>query len=263
MPPTTSTGTVTSPDGTLIAFDRAGSGLPVIMIDPAGGYRDVDNIRGVAALLAERFTVFTYDRRGRGRSGDTPPYAVAREVDDLAALVTEAGGRADVYAFSSGGLLALQAAAAGVRIARLALLEPPIGTEENPSDTAFTTGLADLVAEGRRTEAVEHFLTGVGVPEEMLAGMRGTPTWSGLEAVAHTLVYDSIISTETTPDVLAAVTVPVLVVDSEGSTDDITGSATAATAALPHATHRSLHGGWHGVPDADLAVVLTEFFTAD
>jgi pimeloyl-ACP methyl ester carboxylesterase len=253
--------TVGSADGTRIAFERAGSGPAVIMVDPAGGYGDLDNIRGLGAVLAEHFTVYTYDRRGRGRSGDTLPYAVAREVEDLAALVAVAGGRANVYAFSSGGLLALQAAAAGVDIERLALLEPPIDTEDNPSDAAFTVEIADLVAHGHRAAAVEHFLTGIEVPDEMLAGMRGTPSWAGLEAVAHTLVYDCTISAETTAEILARVTTPVLVLDSEGSSDQITGSAAAAAAALPDATHRSLPGGWHGVPDDDLATVLTEYFT--
>ncbi len=254
--------TVVSADGTRIAVTRGGSGPPLIMIDPAGGYRDVDHVRGLGAVLQDAFTVYTYDRRGRGLSGDTAPYAVAREVDDLAALVAEAGGRAHVYAFSSGGLLALQAAAAGVGVDRLALMEPPIGTEENPSDAAFTARIADLVAAGRRGDAVQHFMAGVGVPEDLLAGMRGTPTWTALEAVAHTLVYDCLVAEATTPDVVAAVTAPVLVLDSEGSSDDITGSAAAAAAALPHAVHRSLAGGWHGVPDEDLAPVLAAFFSA-
>lgn len=253
---------VTSADGTLIAYERAGSGPPLIMVDPAGGYRDMDNIRGLGAVLAREFTVYTYDRRGRGHSGDTAPYAVAREVEDLAALVHRAGGRAFVYAFSSGGLLALQAAAAGVGIDRLALMEPPIGTDDNPSDAVFTTELTALVAAGRRGDAVEHFLTGIGVPDDILDGMRDTPSWAAMEAVAHTLVYDSAISNETGADVLAAVSTPTLVIDSEGSSDDITGSAAAAAAALPNASHRSLPGGWHGVPDQDLAPVLIAFFNA-
>jgi pimeloyl-ACP methyl ester carboxylesterase len=258
----TTSGTVVSADRTRIAFDRAGAGAAVIMVDPAGGYRDVDNIRGLGTRLAEHFTVYTYDRRGRGLSGDTPPYAVAREVEDLAALVAEAGGRANVYAFSSGGLLALHAAASGVGIERLALMEPPIGTEDDPSDAAFTAEIAELVTAGRRSDAVEHFMSGIGVPEEMLAGMRGTPSWSGLEAVAHTLVHDATIALETTPELLATVTAPVLVLDSEGSSEDISGSAAAAARALPNATHRSLPGSWHGVPDDDLAAVVREFFAA-
>jgi hypothetical protein len=106
-------------------------------------------------------------------------------------------------------------------------------------------------------------MTGIGVPDEMLAGMRGTPSWTGLEAVAHTLVYDCTISRDTTAELVAAVTTPVLVLDSEGSSDEITGSAAAAAAALPRATHRSLPGSWHGVADDDLATVLTAYFTAE
>ena len=232
----TTSGTVRSADGTSIAYERAGQGPAVVMIDPAGGYREVDNVRGLGALLAEDFTVYTYDRRGRGRSGDTPPYAVAREVDDLAALIAKAGGRADVYAFSSGGLLALHAVAAGLPIGRLALMEPPVGTNTDradpadAADAAFVREIADLVAAGRRGDAVDHFMTGIGVPDEMLEGMRGTPTWTSLEAVAHTLVYDGTISLQTTPATLGAVNVPVLVLDSAGSSEAITGSAATAAA---------------------------------
>jgi pimeloyl-ACP methyl ester carboxylesterase len=258
---TLASGTVTSPDGTVIAYDARGDGPALVVVDGAFCHRTFGPSPTLAPLLAGHFTVYTYDRRGRGLSGDTPPYAVAREVEDLAALVTEAGGRANVYAFSSGGLLALHAAAAGLGIERLALMEPPIGTDDDPSDAAFTAELAELVAAGRRGDAVEHFMAGIGVPEEMLAGMRGTPSWSGLEAVAHTLVHDATIALGTTPELLAAVTAPVLVLDSEGSSEDISGSAAAAARALPNATHRSLPGSWHGVPDDDLAPVVREFFS--
>lgn len=247
--------TVRSADGTEIAFERSGSGPALVMIDPAGGYSGFDNIRGLGAELDERFTVHTYDRRGRGKSGDTPPYAVRREVEDLAAVISAAGGSAMVYGYSSGALLALHAAAAGLPIERLALFEPPVRAEDEPPDTAFTAEIAALVSSGARAATVNRFLTAIGMPPEML-----TEPMPGLEAVAHTLVYDCEISNATTYELLRSVRTPTLVLDSQGSSDDLTEGTAALVAALPNGTGRSLPGGWHGVPDKELAPVLTEFF---
>jgi pimeloyl-ACP methyl ester carboxylesterase len=250
-------GTVRSSDGTVIAYERAGAGPALVLVDPALGYREFDNVRGLGERLAADFTVYSYDRRGRGGSGDTLPYAVEREVEDLGAVIAEAGGSACVYAFSSGGLLALQAAAAGVPIEKLVLMEPPIGADDDPADAAFTAEMAELVAVGRRREAVERFLAGCGVPPEVLAGM--APSMPALEAIAHTIVYDCLISDATTTQLLTKVSTPTLVLDSHGSSDDLTGWAASVAAALPDAGHRSLPGGWHGVPVEDLAPVVMEF----
>ena len=251
---------VTSSDGTSIAFERTGSGPALIAVDPAGSYRDFRPQRPPVELLAPHFTVYTYDRRGRGLSTDTPPYAVEREVEDLAALVAEAGGSAFVYAMSSGGLLALHAAAAGLAIPKLALFEPPIEAGETPvGESAFTAELAELVAAGRRREAVAFFHREIGVPEEVMAQ---TPpaVWSALEAVAHTLVYDCVISEAMSLRLLRSVRTPTLVIDSQASSDDLTGSAATIVAALPDAARRSLPGEWHGVAGEVLAPVLTGFF---
>jgi pimeloyl-ACP methyl ester carboxylesterase len=248
---------VTSSDGTVIAYERAGEGPGLVLVDPALGYSGFDNVRGLGERLAADFTVYSYDRRGRGGSGDTLPYAVEREVEDLAAVIAEAGGSACIYAFSSGGLLALQAAAAGVPIEKLVLMEPPIGTDDDPADAAFTAEITELVAAGRRREAVERFLTGCGVPPDVLAGM--APSMPALEAVAHTIVYDCLISDATTRDLLAKVSTPTLVLDSQGSSDDLTGWAASVAAALPDARHRSLPGGWHGVRVEVLTPVVAEF----
>jgi pimeloyl-ACP methyl ester carboxylesterase len=140
---------VTSSDGTVIAYERAGTGPALVLVDPALGYREFDNVRALGERLAAQFTVYSYERRGRGRSGDTLPYAVEREIEDLAAVVAEAGGSANVYAFSSGGLLALQAAAVGVPIEKLVLMEPPIGADDDPAASAFTAEMSELVAAGR------------------------------------------------------------------------------------------------------------------
>jgi pimeloyl-ACP methyl ester carboxylesterase len=251
-------GLARSADGTEIAFERSGVGPAVVMVDPAGGYSEFDGIRGLGALRSGQFTVYTYDRRGRGRSGDTTPYAVAREIEDLSAVVAEAGGSACVYGFSSGGLLALHAAAAGLGIDKLALFEPPVRGEHEPPDTAFTAELANLVSSGRRAAAVDRFLTAIGVPAEVIEGM--APVRPALEAVAHTLVYDCEISDATTFELLHSVQTPALVLDSQSSSDDLTGGTAAIAQALPDGTRRSLPGDWHGVADEDLAPVISDFF---
>lgn len=256
-----STGTVTSADGTAIAYERMGAGPPLILVDCAGHYRALSSFGGLAGRLAHRFTVYQYDRRGRGDSGDTPPYSVDREVEDLAALVDVAGGSARLYGYSSGALLALHAAASGLAIASMALLEPPIDTSGEPgAQAAFIAELRRRVAAGPAGDAVGYFLTSAGVPDEIVTDMRGGDTWSAMGPIAHTLVYDSVISEATTRELLASVTVPTLVLDSQGSSDDLTGMAATVAGWLPHSSHRSLAGAWHGVPDDVLAPVLADYF---
>jgi pimeloyl-ACP methyl ester carboxylesterase len=250
---------VTSADGTSIAFERAGAGPALITVDAAGSYRDFRPLRAPVERLAADFTVYVYDRRGRGASTDTLPYTIEREVDDLAALIAEAGGSAFVYAMSSGSLLALHAAAGGLAIPKLALFEPPIEPDEAPTgQTDFTTELAGLVAAGRRRDAVEFFHRGIGVPEEVMAQMT-PPVWAALEAVAHTLVYDCKLSDAMSLELIRSVTVPTLVIDSQSSSGELTGMAATVAEELPDSTQRSLAGEWHGVPDEALAPVLTEF----
>jgi pimeloyl-ACP methyl ester carboxylesterase len=251
---------ITSRDGTSIAFQRSGAGPALITVDPAGSYRDFRPQRPPVERLAAHFTVYLYDRRGRGDSTDTPPYAIEREVEDLAALIAEAGGSAYVYGTSSGGVLALHAAASGLAVPKLALFEPPIQPTETPAGkTDFTTELAKLVAAGRRRDAVEFFHRGIGVRQEVMT--QTTPeVWAALEAVAHTLVYDCKLSDATSLQLLRSVTVPTLVLNSQGSGEELTGMSAAVVGALPNRTHRSLPGGWHGVPDEALAPVLIEFF---
>jgi pimeloyl-ACP methyl ester carboxylesterase len=250
----------TSTDGTPIAFERFGAGPALVVVDAAGNYRDFRPLRAPVERLAADFTVHLYDRRGRGASGDTAPYAVEREVEDLAALIAEAGGSANVYAASSGCLLALHAAAAGLAIPRLALFEPPLEPVESPrGESEFTAELAELVAAGRRREAVTFFHRGIGVPDEIMAEM--TPqVWAALEAVAPTLVYDCRISDAMSLRLVRSVEAPTLVLASQGSGAELTGMAATVAEALPNSLHRSLAGGWHGVPDDLLAPVLAEFF---
>jgi pimeloyl-ACP methyl ester carboxylesterase len=187
-------GTVRSKDGTTIAFDAWGDGQPLIMIDGATSYRGVNPTNAeVGQLLADEFRVYAYDRRGRGESTDTAPYAVEREIEDLAALIADAGAPAVVFGWSSGAVLALDAAAAGLPITRLALFEPPFVVDNSrpPRPADYVQRLDDCVAHGRRGEAVELFLTAVvGMPATTVGGVRQSPFWPALEAVAHTIAYD-------------------------------------------------------------------------
>ncbi|HEY2269322.1 MAG TPA: alpha/beta hydrolase, partial [Streptosporangiaceae bacterium] len=212
--------TVFSADGTAIGFDAWGDGPPLIMIDGATAYRAMSPIAAqVGALLRDDFRTYAYDRRGRGESGDTPPYSVQREIEDVAALIDEAGGPAFVCGFSSGAVLALDAAAAGLPITRLALFEPPFVVDDSrpPRPADYVERLDAAVAAGRPGDAVELFMTGaVGMPAEMLAGLRESPFWPALEAVAPTIAYDGRIMGATMSgqplpaDRWAAVTVPTL-----------------------------------------------------
>jgi pimeloyl-ACP methyl ester carboxylesterase len=254
-----SASTVVSADGTRIAFDRSGSGQPLVLVEPAGHFRGFSAFDGLAPLLAEAFTVYRYDRRGRGESTDTAPYAPEREVEDLSALISEADAPARLYGYSSGALLALHAAGAGVPIARMALLEPPLQEDNAVRPDPLTTELAALVADGRNSEAVERFHRAIGVPDEIVNGMRDTPAFEAMTSIAATLVYDCALSDATTMELLGVVTVPTLVLDSEGSSDDLTGWAARVATRLPNGSHRSLPGEWHGVPDETLAPVVIEF----
>jgi len=173
--------TVTSIDGTRIAFDRMGDGPPVIAV--CGAMCDRTLMRPTAEELAKHFTVFNYDRRGRGGSGDTVPYSLEREIEDIGALIEEVGGSASVYGHSSGAGLALHAAAAGLPISRLVLHDPPYASADEDSRRIareYGKELSTLLSEDRRGDAVALFFTTVGMPREMVDGMRGTPRWAEL-----------------------------------------------------------------------------------
>jgi pimeloyl-ACP methyl ester carboxylesterase len=261
------TSNVTSKDGTTIAFDRSGEGPSIILV--GGALADRSAAAELAARLAPRLTVIAFDRRGRGDSGDTAPYAVDREVEDIEALLLAVGGQAFVLGHSSGAVLALESARAHPeRITKLALYEPPFIVDDSrpllPAD--YVTHLADLVSEGRRGDAVEFFLaTAVGVPAEVVAGMRDQPFWSSLEATAHTLPYDGTIMGDTmggTPAPLrrwATVRVPTLVMDGGASPDWQRHAVRALAQVLPNARHRTLEGQDHGPDSEVLAPALVEF----
>jgi pimeloyl-ACP methyl ester carboxylesterase len=260
--------TVTSADGTTIAFDRSGEGPPVICV--GGALSDRSGGAPLAALLAPHLTVFAYDRRGRGDSGDTQPYAVEREVEDLGAIIAEAGGSASVFGHSSGSVLALEAAARGLPITKLALYEPPFFVDDSrtPLPSDYATRLAELASSGRRGDAVEYFMaTGPGVPADAIAEMRRGPSWPAMEALAHTLAYDGMVMGDTmsgSPAPIrrfASVTVPTLVIDGGASPAWARSAVAAIVDVLPNAGRRTLEGETHAANPEALAPVLEEFFT--
>ncbi|QGV78370.1 alpha/beta fold hydrolase [Streptomyces ficellus] len=260
-------GTVTSGDGTLLAYERRGEGPPLVLVSGALGTRASE--AALAGLLAPHFTTYTYDRRGRGDSGDGagPPvrHAVEREVDDLAAVIATAGGGAAVHGTSSGGALALEAAAAGLPITRLSVYEPPYDTDPAARDgfTERAQRLGRLLADGRRGDALALFLS--DTPAAELAGLRASPQWPALEALAHTLPYDhAVLGDSLVPAArLAAVTARVLVIDGGASPAWLRDTARAVAHALPNARHSTLTGQTHAVTPQVLAPSLTAFFTAE
>ena len=254
------TETVQSADGTDIAIERAGCGPALVMVQAAGTFRGMDPMAALGEHLAEHFTVFRYDRHGRGESGDTAPYSVAREVEDLAAVIRASGGVAFVFGFSSGAAVALHGATAGLPIPKLVLLEPPIELgERSADDAAFRDELVALIEAGRRGDAYEHFNRSIGVPDELISGLRAAPYWPALESLAHTLVYDVDVTSTLSAAELRTVTTATLVINSAGTDDQLAGWARAIGEVLPNATHRVLDGEWHSVPAADLAPEVVRF----
>jgi hypothetical protein len=253
---------LTSSDGTTIAFDLLGDGPPVILV--CGGSTDRTANAPLADLLAEQFTVFNYDRRGRGDSGDTAPYAVEREIEDIDAVITAAGGSASVYGTSSGAALALEAAASGLAITKLALWEPPYIVEGSPRPPADTARIyTELVAAGRRGDAVEYFMANVvGLPPEFVAEARKAPWWPAQEALAHTLAYDATIMGDylLPAERAASVMVPTLVIDGGTSFPWIGKTAQAIADIIPETQRRTLEGQTHNVAAEAIAPVLVEFF---
>jgi pimeloyl-ACP methyl ester carboxylesterase len=259
---------VQSKDGTTIAFDLTGAGSPVILVSGALG--DHAGSADLARLLSPHFTVVSYDRRGRGGSADTPPYALAREVEDLEAVLAVTGGSAHVYGTSSGGNLALEAAARGAAITKLALWEPNFLVDDirPPLPKDYVEQLDQLVASGRRGDAVEYFMTAAaGMPAQFVTPMRAMPMWPKMEALAHTLAYDGQVvgdnmsGSEVSRARWASVTIPTVVIDG-GQTPGLAQGADAIAAALPDARRRTLTGQTHDVAADAIAPVLREFFSS-
>jgi len=259
--------TVTSKDGTKIAYDKQGSGPAVILIDGAMCYRGFGPMPELAKLLAPHFTVYTYDRRGRGESSNGLPFSVEREVEDIDALIQAAGNTAYLAGVSSGGALGLEAAIRlGDKVKKLAIYEAPYNSDVNSRQEwkAYTAQLRKLVAENKRGDAAALFMTFVGTPAEMIGGMRQSPMWPMFEAVAPTLIYDTTelgLEDRSVPvERAATVKVPVLAMNGGAGFPFMKDTADALAKAIPHAQRRILEGQRHDVSNEVLAPVLIEFF---
>jgi pimeloyl-ACP methyl ester carboxylesterase len=264
---------VASTDGTTIAYATSGEGPPLVLVDGAFGSRTFGPNGPLATLLAEHFTVVTYDRRGRGASDDTTgsgPDGVSREVDDLAAVIEAVGGSAFAYGISSGAALALEAATRGLPIPRLALFEAPFIIDSSrpavPRD--YAARMDELVRSDHRAAAVRLFMSeGIGLNRAIVALMHLMPAWSGMKAVAHTLPYDVAVTfdlqsgTALPTDRWSALRLPVLVVDGGKSPAWMRTSMAALAGTLPQGRYVTLPGQTHLVKAAVLAPHLIDFFS--
>lgn len=257
--------TVTSADGTVIDFDSYGTGPAVIFINGASGYRAVDELTPATAklLAAEGFTAVDYDRRGRGRSGDTQPWSLDREAEDVAALIAAAGGTAALCSNSSGADVALAAAVANIGVSALVLYEPPFFAGLDLTEQLAK--LRALLAAGNNDEAMRYNLTSViGLPAAAVDEMAKSPSWGATIAAAPTLIYDHTATNEITTDPdwhgrWAGVTVPTLVCSGDQSFPGMAEAADAVAAALPNACRRSLPGQGHRPAAEAIVPVLLEF----
>ncbi len=260
---------ITSKDGTTIAFDQIGKGPALILVDGALGQRVMDlETTQLAPRLSQHFTVFHYDRRGRGESTDTQPYAIEREIEDIEALITEAGGSAFVFGISSGAALALQAAIQlGDKVKKLAMYEAPYNDDEVARQTwkEYRKQLAEVLAQGRRSDALALFMLLVGMPADHLDGVGHHPLGPRWEEVAPTVAYDAAIMGEDASvpiEKAIGVVVPALIMNGSASYPFMHSTAAALANALPYAEHCTLEGQTHEVEASVLAPVLVEFFFA-
>src|SRR5215216_4523132 len=260
-------GTTFSKDATKITYDKTGQGSALIIV--AGAFQDRMAMGAYSEPLSKHFTVYNYDRRGRGESGDTQPYTVTREIEDIDALIQEAGGSAFVFGGSSGGVLTLDAAAHGSNITKLAVYEPPFVVDDSrdPVPEDIVDRLKELVARGQRGDAAELFMTkGSLMPADMVAGMRTQPFWSEAEAVAHTLVYDAMIMNGTMRgaplpvDRWSSVTIPTLIIYGGDGPAWSRRAAESLIALLSHAEGKALEGQFHTLTPKALTPVLEKFF---
>jgi pimeloyl-ACP methyl ester carboxylesterase len=255
---------VLAKDGTKIAYQEVGQGPVVIVV--LGALNSRKSGAKLAKLLASHFTVISYDRRGRGNSTDTAPYAPEREVEDLAALIDAAGGSVYLYGHSSGAAIVLQAAIRlRKQIKKLAIYEASyvLGGDDSKAAKDYDKQLKKLLAAGDNGEAVATFIRHVGVSDKQLAALKRLPMWRGLEALAPTLAYDSDVLGEghSLPTaLLAGITTPTLVMHGGAGAPPMRDVAQAISKAIPKAQLRTLDGQTHGVSPKSLAPVLIEFF---
>jgi pimeloyl-ACP methyl ester carboxylesterase len=250
---------VTSADGTPIAYQRDGSGPAVILI--GGGLDDGSENAPLARELAEEFTVYNFARRGRGDSGDSSPYAVQREIDDIAAIIAEAGGSAYLFGASSGGMFALEAAAAGLPVGRVAVYEVPYDTADDALQRAreYRAQLSVALIEDRRADAVGLFMRLAGSSEKDIADAMNAPYSPGLRDLAYSLAYDAALYGPPPSNRLARITQPTLVATG-GSNDYFEQAADTVAACLADAERQVIDGQGHVVDPKIMAAVLARFF---
>ena len=261
--------TISSRDGTTISYEKQGDGPALILVDGALSVYSSGGKSELARQLASRLTVYGYDRRGRGGSGDTLPYAVDREIEDIETLIDDAGGSAFLYGHSSGASLAMLAAVKlGGKVSRLAMYEAPYNDEPEAQQAwaEYLKGLGVALADGRPGDAVALFMRYVGTPADQVDAMRAAPFWPGMEAVGPTLAYDHAAiqgpANSVPTGVAARVTVPALVLSGGASFPFMRGTARALSEAMPHSELRTLDGQTHDVSPGALAPVLLEFFAS-
>jgi pimeloyl-ACP methyl ester carboxylesterase len=261
--------TLSSRDGTKIAYDKQGAGPALILVDGALTVHSSGGKSELAGLLSPHFAVFGYDRRGRGESGDTLPYAVDREVDDIEALIDHAGGSAFLYGHSSGGPLAMLAAIRlGGKVSKIAMYEAPYNNDPGAQESwsQYLRQLDEALADNRRGDAVALFMRFVGTTAEQVEAMRSAPFWPGMESIAPTLAYDhaAILGEPwSVPAELAShVSVPALVMSGDAGLPFMPDTALVLSKAIPQGQLRILGGQTHAVDPGALAPILAEFFTS-
>jgi pimeloyl-ACP methyl ester carboxylesterase len=255
---------VPSRDGTQIAFTKGGKGPALVIVSGALSQRSLVGDTLLVPRLMEHFTVYTYDRRGRGESGDTKPYAVDREIEDLEALIDHAGGKAYVFGVSSGAALSLQAAAklGAAKVSKLALYDAPYGQPQRVFDEQKDS-VRKLVSTGQPGDAAAYFLSAIGTPPKVLEDMKSSPTWEAMKKIDFTLAYDyDVLGDGQVPEsVVKAIAVPTLVMNGEKSMDFMHASAARMASLISNGRHTTVKSQAHGVTADATVPLLTEFFT--
>ena len=264
--------TVKSKDGASIAYDKVGSGPVLIVVSGASQFRTTNpSFAELARILSDQFTVINYDRRGRGESGDTPPYSVQKEIDDIAALIAANGRRASVLGFSSGAVLALEAAVAGMPIDKVIAYEPPIAVAGSGRDIDWGKLIPRLdaaLARGDRREVTRIFyVEGVGLTPEVYEGMIKPPSGPVLEAIAPTLIYDSRIVDAAYPHQkwparYRTNKVPVLLLNGDKTFPFIPFGVDALSKVLANSSRGTLPGQDHGPKPEAIAPAIRKFLGA-
>lgn len=258
------TSTIISKDGTTIAYEKTGTGPSILLVNGALAHRTLYGESDLASMLAKKFTVLFYDRRGRGESTDTKPYAVEREVEDIEALVDEAGGSVYLYGSSGGAALALLAAEklGPEKIKKLALCEPPYGSNTKQEFAKEKNKINKLVLDGKPGDAVTFFMERRGIPPDKMEGLKKSSEWNGLVRIGHTLVYDfEVLGAGTVPvDVARNIAIPTVVMYGEKSFDFMAATADTVSRIIPGAVRKTLKGETHNPSPKSVAEVLQEFF---